>query len=361
MTIKWKTKQKCSEVNAIRDTSFLKGPAKVKQYKVTLHEHLRSFISYIVEAAEADKAFNNFNRMIMEITDEFAPPKTSQSKLGKNSKCILTEPKNLRTSKNFSHCKRKKITKNVHLEKLRYKFENPVRINKKRCDSNAFESCMGDSRQVYKLLNDLSGKSMEDNNVHFLRICGVKCPSDSDIANAFNDIFADSGINISSKLPYVPLQTIPSHDKSMFLYPTSDIEVQKTLDELDNKSSSGLDNILVKIRNVLVKISSEVTVPYLTYLINLSFFNGKFPGALAKGKVIPLHKDGDKTDETIIGQHHCLLLGVKFLKELCIFDCIIFSSTTCCLRINNLDSAGNTGRLMPWSNLMKGFELAQIN
>ena len=79
----------------------------------------------------------------------------------------------------------------------------------------------------------------------------------------------------------------------MFLYPTSDNEVQKTIDELDSKSSSGLDNI----SNVLVKTSSEVTVPYLTYLINVSFFNGKLPGALAKAKVIPLHKDGDKTDE----------------------------------------------------------------
>ena len=78
----------------------------------------------------------------------------------------------------------------------------------------------------------------------------------------------------------------------MFLYPTSDNEVQKTIDELDNKSSSGLDNI----SNVQVKISSEVSVPFLTYLINLSFFNGKFPGALAKAKDIPLHKDGDKTE-----------------------------------------------------------------
>ena len=71
------------------------------------------------------------------------------------------------------------------------------------------------------------------------------------------------------------------------------MKYKKTSDRLDDKSSSGLDNI----GNVLVKISLEVTIPYLTYLINLSFINGKFPGALAKAKVIPLHKDVDKTDE----------------------------------------------------------------
>ena len=67
LTIKWKTTQKCSEVNTFRDTSFLKSPAKVKMFKVTLHEHLRSFRS--VEEADAEKAFNNFNRLFLEITN----------------------------------------------------------------------------------------------------------------------------------------------------------------------------------------------------------------------------------------------------------------------------------------------------
>ena len=103
---------------------------------------------------------------------------------------MSNELKNLRTTKNLAHCKWKKTRKNVHLETfklLRYKFENLVRINKKRYYSNVFESCMGDSRRVYELLNDLSGKRMENKNVHFLGNCGVECPNDSNIANAFND------------------------------------------------------------------------------------------------------------------------------------------------------------------------------
>ena len=69
--------------------------------------------------------------------------------------------------------------------------------------------------------------------------------------------------------------------------------IQKTIVDLVNKSSSGHDNV----SDVLVKISPEVNIPYLTYLINLSFLNGTFPGALPTAKVIRLHKDGDKTDE----------------------------------------------------------------
>ena len=62
------------------------------------------------------------------------PFRTFQSKVGKNPKWISNELKNLRNSKHLAHCKWKKTKKNVHLEKfkLRYKFENLVRINKKR-------------------------------------------------------------------------------------------------------------------------------------------------------------------------------------------------------------------------------------
>ena len=61
----------------------------------------------------------------------------------------------------------------------------------------------------YKLINDPSCKSMVKQKRTLLSSCGVECPNENDIANAFDHYFADAGINISSKLPYVPLQTIP--------------------------------------------------------------------------------------------------------------------------------------------------------
>ena len=54
----------------------------------------------------------------------------------------------------------------------------------------------------------------------------VECPRDSESANAFYDFVADAGIKNSSKVPYTPLQTILSHDKSNF-YPKSDNEIEK--------------------------------------------------------------------------------------------------------------------------------------
>ena len=51
------------------------------------------------------------------------------------------------------------------------------------------------------------------------------------------------------------------------------------------------------INNIIVKASKKEVVKVLTYLINRSFDEGAFPNSLKKAKVIPLHKEGPKTDE----------------------------------------------------------------
>ena len=105
------------------------------------------------------------------------------------------------------------------------------------------------------------------------------------------DYFAYIG-KIASKTPDAPLQSIKCNDKSMLLYKTINEEILSTLSEFDKKSS-GLDNL----SNILIKISSDITAPFLCDLNNMSFSEGVFPNILAEAKVIPLHKEGEKTDE----------------------------------------------------------------
>ena len=118
--------------------------------------------------------------------------------------------------------------------------------------------------------------------------------TNDEIANSFNDYFADIGKKIASKTPDAPLKSIKCNNKSMFLYKTIDEEILRTMSELDNKSSSGLNNL----SNILIKISSDITAaPFLCDLNNMSSREGVFPKILAEAKVIPLHKEGEKTDE----------------------------------------------------------------
>ena len=81
---------------------------------------------------------------------------------------------------------------------------------------------------------------------------------------------------------------------SLFHYKASNIEISKIIDQLDNKSSSGDDNI----SNLVVKQSKIEIVPILTFLINKSFRDGVFPEALKKAEVLPLFKEGSKIKES---------------------------------------------------------------
>ena len=76
----------------------------------------------------------------------------------------------------------------------------------------------------------------------------------------------------------------------MFLFQAKEHEVAEIINNLENKFSSGDDDISIK-------VSAPVTARYLTFLINLSMNKGQFPIELKKGKVIPMHKSGSKVDE----------------------------------------------------------------
>ena len=130
-------------------------------------------------------------------------------------------------------------------------------------------------------------------NIPFLKSSTGSNVTNDEIANSFNDYFADIVKKIASKTPDAPLKSIKCNNKSMFLYKTIDEEILSTMSALDNKLSSGLDNL----SNILIKISSDINAPLLCDLINMSFREAVFPKILAEAKVIPLHKKGDKTDE----------------------------------------------------------------
>ena len=115
-------------------------------------------------------------------------------------------------------------------------------------------------------------------NIPFLKSSiGLNMTNDQ-IANSFNDYFADIGKKIASKKPNAPLKSIKYNNKSMFSYKTIDEEILSIVNELDNKSSSGLDNL----SNILIKISSDITASFLCDLTNMSFRDGVFPKILAE-------------------------------------------------------------------------------
>ena len=179
---------------------------------------------------------------------------------------------------------------------LRKKFEQAVKMNKRKFYWNKFKNCIGDStRQTYKLLNELNGKSISRLKVPILESCQKlnDNPTEKDVANRFNDFFINIGENLKTDISNVTPPPVPKLNWSMFLYRTTPSEINDIICQLDNKSTSGDDYI----NNQIVKASKNVTSPFLSFLVNLSFEKGIFPSALRKAKVIPVHKNNSRLDE----------------------------------------------------------------
>ena len=83
--------------------------------------------------------------------------------------------------------------------------------------------CVGYPRQTYKLLNDLSRKSIRSQNISF-RSNGKIKTSKKDYANCFNQFFTGIGNNVAEKIHH-PLKPLEGQIQSMHLLETDENEV----------------------------------------------------------------------------------------------------------------------------------------
>ncbi len=125
-------------------------------------------------------------------------------------------------------------------------YDVKVKKLKKSFYYKMFEECIGDSRRAFRLLNDLKGKNTSRSSFRKLTSCVTNehpAPTDHQIAEAFNDFFANIGKKIQETTLSVPLTLPKKLNFSLFLYPVTEIEVSNIISSLDNKHSSGIDNI----------------------------------------------------------------------------------------------------------------------
>ena len=84
-----------------------------------------------------------------------------------------------------------------------------------------------------------------------------------------------------------PLDYMPTaNDKSFFVSPVTQEEIEIVIGSLKNCKSSGPYSIPTKLLKIL---SSDISVP-LSAIVNESFAEGVFPDKLKVAKVIALHK-----------------------------------------------------------------------
>ncbi len=112
-----------------------------------------------------------------------------------------------------------------------------------------------------------------------------------DLANEFNNHYC----NVANSLKLKPdlneaiqlmNKYIQLNHKSLYLDPTSEVEIYGIVKRLKNKSSTGWDGIPIN----LVKQSINSIKPHLTFIFNLCLTHGVFPDSLKISIIKPIIK-----------------------------------------------------------------------
>ena len=159
------------------------------------------------------------------------------------------------------------------------------------------------------------------------------------ISNIFNDHFSTIGSKIEQKIPVVPGNYSDYFNKkdkdgnlifnspnTFFLSPTVPSEVEKLIDALNIKKSTGPNSIPV----FILKIYKQFFSFWLSKLVNLCFEFGEFPEILKIAQVTPLHKKESKLN--FLNYRPISLLSV-FSK---IYEKLIYTRIYSYLTKNNL-------------------------
>ena len=112
------------------------------------------------------------------------------------------------------------------------------------------------TKYLWKTINKIVGKINNKSEViDHIKVNNIRCYSSQLIANEFGNFFSNIGKKYAEKIPAPKhnreayLSKIETQLKSIYLEPTNTYEVDRLIEKLPNKTSSGYDNV----NNVLLK------------------------------------------------------------------------------------------------------------
>lgn len=156
-------------------------------------------------------------------------------------------------------------------------------------------------KATWKVINNETGRTKPRDNHIELNVDNRLITSSLELAETFNDFFVNIPINTTSSLcsSSVTAETVlrgnvRECDILFSFHYIRPNDIIKTFKSLNSKKTTDLWGISVKIiENIVVEIS-----PYLAAIFNECVDTGIFPNLMKHSKILPLFKNGSKTDPT---------------------------------------------------------------
>lgn len=178
-----------------------------------------------------------------------------------------------------------------------------LRASKKTYFHSLFDNHRDNSRKTWSVINGLlksKNQAKRQLSDYFYSLDGSsKLYKSEDIANNLNEYFTNIGTNLATNISstsdgYKSLFPDILVTNSFSFSTVSIQEIEKIIDDLSPKKSSGYDGISTE----LLKLLKPILLPCIHNIINQCIEQSLFPDSLKIAKVVPLYKGGDK--------HYCM-------------------------------------------------------
>lgn len=257
------------------------------------------------ETHEVNEMWNNFENKFKILFNECFPlvKRTIRSKSNK-----FIETPDLKKMKNvldyllIASTTRQDLKSSYN--RMKKKYDRAISEAKRAHTGKIIATSDNKSRATWRLVNSLTGKKHKNNE------CPIKTNNPKQLAEEFNEFFANAAPSLVKNLPMKP----PHKNKkqktiknSFFVFDITNAEVMSALKKLKNTNTCGYDEIPV---SLLKNCISQIVSP-LTHILNCIFKEGIFPDALKVAIVRPLFKKG-KEDE--FGNYRPISLLSSFSK-----------------------------------------------
>ena len=203
------------------------------------------------------------------------------------------------------------------------------RICKKDHFQKYFLENFKNSKKKWLGINNLLNRHKKRQNTIYLEDQGF-ISDPHNVANKFNEFYLNVAGKLSDKIVNKNNKFqdyLKNPNESIFcLKETAPDDVVKIINQLDSKKSGDIYNITPDI----VKLSNQVVAQCLSIIFNRCIREGKFPDALKKAKIIPLHK-GDSV--LSVANYRPISLLPIFSK---VFERLIYNQFVDYIEVNNI-------------------------
>ena len=250
---------------------------------------------------DTNKSFENLHNKLKEIIDLHAPERLTYLKEKRINKPWI--------SKNLANCIRKsKILfkkslmnpgTNSHYKDYSKVLKRSTRIAKLNYYKSLCKDFKSNTKKLWAMVNNQIKKTDNKTSIITKLLSNNKEYTDSrNIGDVLAKHFAKVGKTYASKIKPSKksrnyyCNKIPLNNNSLYFNPTSELEISKIINKLENKNSYGYDQI----SNKLIKELRPVISHPLTVIFNKSLEEGKFPELMKQADTIPLYKSKNTED-----------------------------------------------------------------